>query len=112
MSTARSHQVKRIYCWSDVAPRQWCPRQDSNLRFRLRRPETTLHYGVSGVPPGLSPDHRSLRWIPCRVVESTIDSTQHRNTAIGAPPDYGGDGPLEGSNTGTGCSRRSAMASA
>ena len=54
-----------------------CPRQDSNLRSRLRRPGALIHRGVSGVLPGLLPEHLCLRLPPCRVVESTIDSTSH-----------------------------------
>jgi hypothetical protein len=57
-----------------------CRRQDLNLRSRLRRPGYLLHCGVSGVRPGLSPDHLCLQWLRCRVVESTIDSTSHLAT--------------------------------
>jgi hypothetical protein len=72
-------------------PRTWCrrsralmclvsegrPRQDSNLRSRLRRPGAFVYCGVSDPLPGRSPGHLCLQWPRCRVVESTIDSMSY-----------------------------------
>ena len=53
-----------------------CPRQDSNLRSASggREPLSTVASLLLCL--GL-PDHLCLRSPPCRVVESTIDSTSH-----------------------------------
>jgi hypothetical protein len=61
-----------------VIPGQtWRPRQDSNLRSRLRRPGLPIHCSVPDALPGHLAGLQRLQGPPCPVVDSTIDSTSH-----------------------------------
>ena len=53
MSTARQIRPKPHQLTGIFAGRTWCPRQDLNLRSRLRRPGKTLIilvYGILSLP--------------------------------------------------------------
>jgi len=77
MSTAPRIRLNDSPLTAIFAVQTWCPRQDLNLRSRLRRPAAFIYSDVIGVLPGLLPGHLCLQWPQCRVVESTIDSTSH-----------------------------------
>jgi hypothetical protein len=53
MSIARHIRLKARLPTAVSAGQKWRPRQDSNLRSRLRRPGLAIHCGVSGALPGL-----------------------------------------------------------